>query len=110
VVVDYDISSAVGKSIYEPWIWRVGTICMVYLPLFMPYRQITRTTLDEEDGRHRKFALGAHELVFNPFQDMIGKEIFTPVFRTFITCEIPSYCGLLRIGDSADYGQRNGPG
>jgi hypothetical protein len=51
---------------------------------------ITRT-FDEEAGRHRKFALGAHELVFNPFQDMIGHGIFTSLFRTFLTCDIPSY-------------------
>lgn len=51
---------------------------------------ITRT-FDEEAGRHRKFALGAHELVFNPFQDMLGRGIFTPLFRTFLTCDIPSY-------------------
>lgn len=51
---------------------------------------ITRT-FDEEAGRHRKFALGAHELVFNSFQDMMGHGIFTPLFRTFLTCDIPSY-------------------
>jgi hypothetical protein len=51
---------------------------------------ITRT-FDEEAGRHRKFALGAHELVFNPFQDMLGQGIFTPLFRTFMSCDIPSY-------------------
>ena len=51
---------------------------------------ITRT-FDEEAGRHRKFALGAHELMFNPFQEMIGHGIFTPLFRTFIASDIPSY-------------------
>lgn len=51
---------------------------------------ITRT-FDEEAGRHRKFALGAHELVFNPFQDMLSHGVFTPIFRTFLTCGIPSY-------------------
>jgi len=51
---------------------------------------ITRT-FDEEAGRHRKFALGAHELVFNPFQDMIGHGIFTPLFKTFLSSDIPSY-------------------
>jgi hypothetical protein len=51
---------------------------------------ITRT-FDEEAGRHRKFSLGAHELVFNPFQDMLGHGIFTPLFRTFMSCDIPSY-------------------
>ena len=51
---------------------------------------ITRT-FDEEAGRHRKFALGAHELVFNSFADMVGQGIFTPMFRTFLTCHIPSY-------------------
>ena len=51
---------------------------------------VTRT-FDEEAGRHRKFALGAHELVFNPFQEMLGHGIFTPLFKTFITCDIPSY-------------------
>ena len=51
---------------------------------------ITRT-FDEEAGRHRKFALGAHELVFNSFPDMCGHGIFTPLFRTFLTCDIPSY-------------------
>lgn len=51
---------------------------------------ITRN-FDEEAGRHRKFSLGAHELVFNSFPDMIGKGIFTPLFRTFLKCDIPSY-------------------
>ncbi|GKZ00916.1 hypothetical protein MPSEU_001043100 [Mayamaea pseudoterrestris] len=51
---------------------------------------ITRT-FDEEAGRHRKFALGAHELVFNQFSDMLGHGIFTPLFRTFLSCDIPSY-------------------
>jgi cellulose synthase/poly-beta-1,6-N-acetylglucosamine synthase-like glycosyltransferase len=51
---------------------------------------ITRT-FDEEAGRHRKFSLGGHELVFNPFTDMLGHGIFTPLFRTFIQCDIPSY-------------------
>lgn len=51
---------------------------------------ITRT-FDEEAGRHRKFALGAHELVFNSFQDMLGHGVFTPLFRTFLSCDIPSY-------------------
>lgn len=51
---------------------------------------VTRT-FDEEAGRHRKFSLGAHELIFNPFQDMIGHGIFSPLFRTFLTCDIPSY-------------------
>jgi cellulose synthase/poly-beta-1,6-N-acetylglucosamine synthase-like glycosyltransferase len=51
---------------------------------------ITRT-FDEEAGRHRKFALGAHELVFNPFQEMIGHGVFTPLFRTFLASDIPSY-------------------
>jgi hypothetical protein len=51
---------------------------------------ITRT-FDEEAGRHRKFSLGAHELIFNPFQDIISHGIFTPLFRTFLKCDIPSY-------------------
>jgi cellulose synthase/poly-beta-1,6-N-acetylglucosamine synthase-like glycosyltransferase len=51
---------------------------------------ITRT-FDEEAGRHRKFALGAHELVFNPLSEWFGHGIFTPLFRTFITCDIPAY-------------------
>eukprot|EP00977_Amphora_coffeiformis_P015377 scaffold4510_cov183-Amphora_coffeaeformis.AAC.62 len=51
---------------------------------------ITRT-FDEEAGRHRKFALGAHELVFNPFQEMLGHGVFTPLFRTFMASDIPSY-------------------
>jgi cellulose synthase/poly-beta-1,6-N-acetylglucosamine synthase-like glycosyltransferase len=51
---------------------------------------ITRT-FDEEAGRHRKFALGAHELVFNPFQEMPSHGVFTPVFQTFMSCDIPSY-------------------
>ena len=46
---------------------------------------------DEEAGRHRKFSLGAHELVFNPIQDMLGHGVFTPLFKTFLTCDIPSY-------------------
>ena len=51
---------------------------------------ITRT-FDEEAGRHRKFALGAHELVFNPFTDWVGHGVFTPLWRTFLACDIPSY-------------------
>merc|ERR1719263_433652 len=51
---------------------------------------ITRT-FDEEAGRHRKFALGAHELVFHPIAECFGKGIFTPLFKTFLTCDIPSY-------------------
>jgi len=51
---------------------------------------ITRN-FDEEAGRHRKFSLGAHELVFNPFQEMMSHGIFTPVFKTFVSCDIPSY-------------------
>ena len=51
---------------------------------------ITRT-FDEEAGRHRKFSLGAHELVFNPFQDILGHGFFTPLFRTFLSSDIPSY-------------------
>ena len=51
---------------------------------------ITRT-FDEEAGRHRKFALGAHELVFNPLSEFIGHGIFTPLFRTFLASDIPSY-------------------
>ena len=33
---------------------------------------ITRT-FDEEAGRHRKFALGAHELMFSPFHSWLGQ-------------------------------------
>jgi hypothetical protein len=51
---------------------------------------VTRT-FDEEAGRHRKFSLGAHELMFNPFQDWFGHGIFTPLFRNFLTCDISSY-------------------
>mmetsp|Transcript_26273 Transcript_26273/g.37335 ORF Transcript_26273/g.37335 Transcript_26273/m.37335 type:complete len:926 (-) Transcript_26273:55-2832(-) len=51
---------------------------------------ITRT-FDEEAGRHRKFSLGAHELMFNSFQDMLGHGIYTNLFHTFLTCDMPSY-------------------
>jgi hypothetical protein len=51
---------------------------------------ITRT-FDEEAGRHRKFALGAHELMFNPFNNWFGQGIFTPLFNTFLRSDIPSY-------------------
>mmetsp|Transcript_14681 Transcript_14681/g.35801 ORF Transcript_14681/g.35801 Transcript_14681/m.35801 type:complete len:1054 (+) Transcript_14681:200-3361(+) len=51
---------------------------------------ITRT-FDEEAGRHRKFALGAHELMFNPFGEWIGKGIFTELFGTFLRSDIPGY-------------------
>jgi cellulose synthase/poly-beta-1,6-N-acetylglucosamine synthase-like glycosyltransferase len=51
---------------------------------------ITRT-FDEEAGRHRKFALGAHELVFNTFESMPSQGVFTPVFKTFMSCGIPNY-------------------
>ena len=54
------------------------------------WKQVTRT-FDEEAGRHRKFALGGHELMFNPFQDWFGHGILTPIFKTFLTCDIPSY-------------------
>eukprot|EP00536_Pseudo-nitzschia_multiseries_P010946 jgi/Psemu1/243370/estExt_Genewise1.C_3530006 len=51
---------------------------------------ITRT-FDEEAGRHRKFALGAHELIFNSFDSWIGFGPFTPLFSTFLKSDIPSY-------------------
>jgi cellulose synthase/poly-beta-1,6-N-acetylglucosamine synthase-like glycosyltransferase len=51
---------------------------------------ITRT-FDEEAGRHRKFALGAHELMFNPFNSWLGSGVFTELFKTFLVSEIPSY-------------------
>ena len=51
---------------------------------------ITRT-FDEEAGRHRKFALGGHELMFNPLNSWLGQGIFTPLFKTFLTSDIPSY-------------------
>ena len=74
---------------------------------------ITRT-FDEEAGRHRKFSLGAHELMFSklccllavavdspciltvpcpidPFDSWIGEGIFSPLFRTFLRGEIPAY-------------------
>ena len=51
---------------------------------------ITRT-FDEEAGRHRKFALGAHELMFNSFNSWIGQGPFSPLFRTFLKSDIPSY-------------------
>ena len=51
---------------------------------------ITRT-FDEEAGRHRKFSLGAHELMFNPFNNWFGEGIFSPLFRTFLKSDIPSY-------------------
>ena len=51
---------------------------------------VTRT-FDEEATRHRKFSLGAHELMFNPFQDILGQGILTPLFKTFLTCSLPSY-------------------
>lgn len=51
---------------------------------------ITRT-FDEEAGRHRKFALGAHELIFNPFNSWIGQGMISPLFKMFIKSDIPSY-------------------
>ena len=51
---------------------------------------ITRT-FDEEAGRHRKFALGAHELVFNPFNSWLGQGVFSELFKTFLVSDIPSY-------------------
>lgn len=63
---------------------------------------ITRT-FDEEAGRHRKFALGAHELVFNSFQDMIGGGLFTPLFRTFLKCDIPSYYKVFLVSYLCSY-------
>jgi Glycosyl transferase family group 2 len=63
---------------------------------------ITRS-FNEEAVRCRKFALGAHELVFHPFQDMLGRGIFTPVFRTFMTCEIPSYFKIFLTAHLCSY-------
>jgi len=54
---------------------------------------ITRT-FDEEAGRHRKFALGAHELVFNSFQDMMGKKIYWNGTANDTTLSM--YCILLQ--------------
>lgn len=51
---------------------------------------VTRT-FDEEAGRHRKFSLGAHELMFNPFQDFFSKGFYSSLFKTFLRCDIPSY-------------------
>ena len=51
---------------------------------------ITRT-FDEEAGRHRKFALGAHELMFNSFNSWIGRGPFSPLFSMFLKSDIPSY-------------------
>jgi Glycosyl transferase family group 2 len=51
---------------------------------------ITRT-FDEEAGRHRKFSLGAHELMFNPFSEWIGHGIFSELFKNFLRSDIPSY-------------------
>ena len=51
---------------------------------------VTRT-FDEEAGRHRKFSIGSHELVFNPFQEMLSHGPFTPLFRTFLHSDIPGY-------------------
>eukprot|EP00535_Pseudo-nitzschia_heimii_P002540 CAMPEP_0197177242 /NCGR_PEP_ID=MMETSP1423-20130617/2920_1 /TAXON_ID=476441 /ORGANISM="Pseudo-nitzschia heimii, Strain UNC1101" /LENGTH=971 /DNA_ID=CAMNT_0042626765 /DNA_START=206 /DNA_END=3121 /DNA_ORIENTATION=- len=51
---------------------------------------ITRT-FDEEAGRHRKFALGAHELIFKPFNSWIGQGPFSELFQMFIRSDIPSY-------------------
>ena len=51
---------------------------------------VTRS-FDEEATRHRKFSLGAHELMFNSFQDILGQGIITPLFKTFLTCSLPSY-------------------
>lgn len=63
---------------------------------------ITRN-FNEEAVRCRKLALGAHELVFHPFQDMLGRGIFTPVFRTFMTCEIPSYYKIFLTAHLCSY-------
>eukprot|EP00980_Cylindrotheca_fusiformis_P012769 scaffold3120_cov73-Cylindrotheca_fusiformis.AAC.5 len=51
---------------------------------------ITRT-FDEEAGRHRKFALGAHELMFNPINSWISQGLFSPLFKMFLRADIPSY-------------------
>lgn len=34
---------------------------------------------------------GAHELMFNPFNNWIGQGIFSPLFKTFLKSDIPSY-------------------
>lgn len=51
---------------------------------------VTRT-FDEEAGRHRKFALGAHELMWNPITDWFNHGLHSPLFRTFLNCDIPGY-------------------
>lgn len=51
---------------------------------------VTRT-FDEEAGRHRKFSLGAHELMFNTFQDFFSRGLYSSLFKTFLKCDIPSY-------------------
>lgn len=33
----------------------------------------------------------AHELMFNPINNWIGQGIFTPLFKTFLRSDIPSY-------------------
>ena len=51
---------------------------------------VTRT-FDEEAGRHRKFALGAHELMWNPIVEWFNRGFYSPLFWTFLKCDIPAY-------------------
>jgi hypothetical protein len=51
---------------------------------------VTRT-FDEEAGRHRKFSLGGHELMFNPFAEIFNHGFYSDLFRTFLKCDIPGY-------------------
>lgn len=49
-------------------------------------------TFDELASSHRSLAKGAHEILFNSFQDMMGGHgIFTRLFREFMACGMQSY-------------------
>lgn len=83
---DCEFQEGVRSSNLVKWYLSTHTLTLTYFCIC----QVTRT-FDEEAGRHRKFALGGFELMFNPFQDWFGHGILTPIFKTFLTCDIPSY-------------------
>ena len=55
------------------------------------YEEGVTRTFDEEAERYRRFSVGAHELVFNSFQEMFGRGIFSPDFWSFMKSDMPGY-------------------
>lgn len=55
------------------------------------YQEGVTRTFDEEAERQRRFSVGAHELMYNPFAEMFGKGFFKRSFWSFLTSDIPGY-------------------